>query len=78
MGFFFVKFNKNVLKKFYSIGVGLVGLELAVIRVLDEDVAAPQLGRRAAVEVVDHRDGGALFCHLQERLSHHQSNQLTN
>ena len=52
----------------YGIRVRLVRLEVAVIRELDEHVASAQLGRRAAAEVVDHRDGGRLFAHLQESL----------
>lgn len=49
--------------------MGLVRLELTVVRVLDEYIAATQLGRGAAAKVVDHRDGRRLFRHLQERLT---------
>lgn len=45
----------------------LVRLEFLVIRVLDVDGPAPQLGD-AAAEVIDHRSGRRFVAHLQEGL----------
>lgn len=46
----------------------LVRLQLGMVRILDEDVAASQLSRRAVAEIVDHGNGGVLVGHLQKRL----------
>ncbi len=60
----------------YSVRVGLVRLELGMVRVLDEDVTATELGRRAVAEVVDHRNGSTFIRHLQERLQSKINNLL--
>ena len=52
----------------YGVRVGLIRLQLCVIRVLDENVTAAQLGRSSTAKVINHRDGCWLFCHLQESL----------